>query len=139
MSKTIEELEAEFEELDRVVAQMKADIIARLEKLKEEQLKVWQPKGGNFYVAATGEVCNVRSQRLIQEFGAERTSLAKATDAARRMRFFNRTLARLNEMGWDGTLTVSENPAGNVVITFLGSANISHHFLKEAREGRLDL
>lgn len=140
MSKTVEELEAEFEELDRFVEKMKAEIIARLKKLeKEQQPKVWQPKGGDFYVSPDGKVTYAPTQKSTREYGVERSTEAKALKAASRMRFFNRTLARLNEMGWDGTLTVSENPAGDVVITFIGSADISYQFLKEAREGRLDL
>ncbi len=77
-----------------------ADILTRLDAIQNETDKVekWEPKGGEWYVNALGEVCMMDSDEISRNYGTEYPTEAAALSALPYMRFHNRMLCLAAEL-----------------------------------------
>ena len=88
----IKNLENRVTELEK---QLFAGVVKTVEPVK------WQPKGGDWCIYGTGEICEDGTSEESQDFGTERQTEEQAQRAAVEMRRFNRLLALRDELCGD--------------------------------------
>ena len=85
------ELQKELQDLKAKVAELESRIAA-------EPVKLWQPKGGDWWIKGTGQVGESFTTDGPRLFGMERETVEQAQRAAIEMRRFNRLLALRDEL-----------------------------------------
>ena len=85
----------EIEDLEATLVSLKAKAEA-LEKPKQ-----WEPRGGDYWVCAWGDVFGGDPIARTSKFGAERQTAEAAEKASDAMRTHNRLLAYVDEFGGD--------------------------------------
>lgn len=87
------DLQKELQDLKAKVADLEARI-----SFPAEPVKLWQPKGGDWWIKGTGKVGESYTTDGPRLFGAERETKEQAQRAAVEMRRFNRLLALRDEL-----------------------------------------
>ena len=72
-------------------------------------VRKWQPKGGDWWVDAEGQVVEVETSGASKDFGTERQTKQQAERASIEMRRFNRLLALRDELCGDAVDDLEEN------------------------------
>jgi hypothetical protein len=86
-------------------------------------IKKWQPKGGDWWVDAEGEVVKVETSGASKDFGTERHTEEQAQRAAVEMRRFNRLLALRDELCGDDVPTLESSNISKYFIVYNGFEN----------------
>ena len=105
----IKNLEYRVTELEK---QLFAGAVKTIEPVK------WQPKGGDWWVDAEGEVVEVDTSGASKDFGTERQTKQQAERAAVEMRRFNRLLALRDELCGDAVANWTDNESNKWILYF---------------------